>query len=426
MLLISVFGYLKYRQYTSYNQGIHKNAALIFRINADQVYSKLFKDYLGNSGYYEDRNKYSNLNTGLKIPANVFVYNISGRSFDTFFCLMPIKNPENLKAFLKDELRINAIAGQETGLSFGTSPDGKLTVAYNKQRIAIAYSFKKEAIAQILKDMLKGVNMVRPDDERLSKLRANKADVTYVYGRYEGTGNFHDGRITFNGDFSSRYLKSNQGSLSHKKFSRSAQLTMWLNIDLSRLPFKKIIQLKNAQLNIDSLLKHKVRYADLEVAGNIEQQDTVITYDYNEDFEKVAIAATKTSFVPNVVLSLNSDAMPLTKYLNLERVISYNGAFNKTLFPLYNIYWFAGTDEFKLSTSKKVVSTEREDTPYFFGLEIDFGSFSSKSSSQLTFKKMRDLKSLTIFAKQKNNDANCFEAVLKFKKSDINGLAQLF
>ncbi|TKC09559.1 hypothetical protein [Pedobacter frigoris] len=425
VLLVSVFGYLKYRQYISYKLGVHKNAALIFRINADQIYTKLFNDYLSNSAYYKNHNKYLDLNTGLKIPANVFIYNISDKSFDTFFCLMPVANLENLKFFLKNKLKVNAIAGQEPGFNFATSSDNKITVAYNDQRVAIAYSFKKEAVVQVLIQMLKGEHILQFDDRRLSGLRVSKADVAYTCAQYEGIGNFDDGKITFDGDFSSKYLKSNHGSLSRRKFSRSAPLKMWLNIDLSRLPFDKI-QFKNAKLNMDSLIKYKIGYADLEVDGHIKQLDTVITYDYNEDFEKVENATTKEVFVPNVVFSLSSDAPPLAKHLNREHIIGDNGTFNKTLFPLYDIYRFAETDEFKLSTSKEVISsTEREETPYFFGLEMNFGFFSGKSSS-LSLKKIGALKSLTIFAKEKNNDANRFEAILQFKQSNINGLIQLF
>ncbi|MGY0035934.1 hypothetical protein [Pedobacter sp. NJ-S-72] len=134
--------------------------------------------------------------------------------------------------------------------------------------------------------------------------------------------------------------------------TKGLSINAWLNGDLKTL-FKKDLHFKNSLLEKDTLLKYYNGYAALELGDPVNQYQPVITYEYNDEFEKVERIQQQEVKVPDITLSLKGKAPALLNYLQKQSIISPDEQLNKDLFPLYEVYSNNNTGLLQLSTSEK-------------------------------------------------------------------------
>ncbi|SDK73634.1 hypothetical protein SAMN04487898_11185 [Pedobacter sp. ok626] len=432
ILLLAFFGYLSLRKYYAYKDTIHADAELIVKVDADQLYCDLAMDYLSNLSYYRSK-KASSIESGLNIPSQIFVYTVKSKSAHTYFCTMPVADSLLLKSFVKQRLGITTLKNEGQYLS-GRSANGRLTIAFNAQTFALGYAFNGENVQDVLTDLLNKRNLLSDKDQKIVRLKALKSHLACVLGNYTGTGDFKDGQLHVEGDFSLNGFTVNGNSFSHRVFDKDAIVKTWLNVNPSLNKSFGRIKVKDYEIYPDSLLKYCNGYFDMEMVNPVNQADTVITYEYNDDFEKEETLTPRVVKVPGVNGVIAGNVTGLLNYLTRTNIIN-NSRVNKELFPLYKFYAKDNQTGILLSTDQQAVTSQlTESTPYFFYLDVDFDKLKSQGQFPLFEKYIRQLNRLVVKAKSgvvekveriKHDPRNHFEIDLYFKRKDVNALGQL-
>lgn len=425
LLLISVYSYFKFRDYSAYRNVIHADASFIIKIDADKIYSTLFFDYLSNPSYYRTRNS-NGPESGLAIPGHVFIYTVRSKSDLSYFCSLPIADLALLKKFIKLRLGIENFKREGQGITLGTSKDGKLIVAFNGETFALAYSFQKEGVNDVLTDLLNKNNLLAESDAKIAGLKRVNAHLAYTFEGFSGAGEFKDGMIHVKGDFNFKDLHAGGNAFKHREFDKNAAIKMWLHAQISLSKPHAEIQLKEHRISPDSLLKYYNGYFDAEFAGAVNQIDTVLTYEYNDDFEKEEIKRARVVKVPGLSGTFCTKSERLSHYLLKERILRFNGVISKQVFPLYTLYGKSNAGAFMLSTDKdRGLPALSQKSPYFFYLGMNFKMLEAQRQFPSLERHIKPLSSMWIKALKAGAEKNQFEMAINFKLKNINALTQL-
>lgn len=425
LLLISGYSYFKLREHSAYRNVIHADASFILKIDADKIYSTLFFDYLSNPSYYHSRNN-KGTESGLAIPGHVFIYTVRSKSELSYFCSLPIADLALLQQFIKLRLGIENFKKEGQRISTGTSKDGKLTVAFNAETFAFAYSFQKERVGDVLTDLLNESNRLAESDTKIAELKKINAHLAYTFGGFSGAGEFKDGMIHVKGDFNFKDLNVQGNAFNHRVFDQHAAIKMWLHAHISPNKPHTEIQLKERSIYADSLLKYYNGYFDAEFAGAVDQIDTVLTYEYNDDFEKEEIKTARVVKVPAITGTFRAKSEPLSHYLLKEGVLRADGVISKQVFPLYTLYGKNNAGTFMLSTDKDCeLPALSQSSPYFFYLEMNFKKLQAQRQFPWLERHVKPLSSMWLKALKAGAEKNNFEMVVNFKMRNINALIQL-
>ncbi|WP_310146540.1 hypothetical protein [Pedobacter africanus] len=424
LLLALAYGYLSLRRYTSYRHRIHSDAAFIIKVDVDRIYRTLAADYLLNSSHYK-KSKRNSLKTGLDIPANVFIYTVHSRSAQTYFCSLPVSDTAELRVFINKKLGITRF--KNTGkYILGSSANGGLTVAFNEQTFAVAYSLKKENVQEILEQLMNRENFLPDTDPGIKKLKALSAHLAYVFEEYTGTGQFKAGHFHMQGDFNFKGLRVQGKVFNHRVFDKDAILKLWLDAKSITTHRLAPLQLKTHTIYPDSLLKYCNGYFDVELSKPVNQADTLITYEYNDDFEKVAVTTPRMVRVPGINSMLSARPTALVNQLVAQGILK-GGKVNPHLFPLYSVYTKYRPSALLFSTNEHAAfSGLKTQTPYFFYLETDFRKLSEQEQFPLLETYIKTLRKLEVSALNVKPGLQHFEMDLYFRLKQVNALAQLF
>lgn len=423
LLLVAVYCYFSFSKYNASKDRIHADAELIIKVDTDRLYSTLAMDYFSNPSYYQNKSIES-IESGLKIPAQIFVYTVKSKSDQTYFCTLPVADTVLLKSFIKEKLGITAVKNMGQYIT-GSSSNGRLSIAFNTHMFVAGYSLNGEKVENVIADLLNKRNLLPNNDQLLIKLKGLKAHLAYVFKDCYGTGDFKDGQLHLEGSFSSEHFDVKGKTFSHRTFDKDAIIKMWFNVTPSLNKSYAGFKVKSYDVYPDSLLRYCNGYFDIEMGKTVHQVDTIITYEYNDDFEKEEIVTPRNVTVPGINSVMASHAKGLIDYLSKSNII-VSGQVNKELFPLYRLYAKSNETTVMLSTDRNaVISASRENTPYFFYLGIDFEQLKEQAQFPLLEKYIKPLSRLVIKANPESSHKNHFEVDLDFKRKDINALGQL-
>ncbi|MFA4871225.1 MAG: hypothetical protein WC623_23700 [Pedobacter sp.] len=422
LLLLIAYSYLSLRRYNTYKNTIHADAEFIIQLDVDRLYSSLAMDYLSNPSYYRKKS-ISSIESGLKIPSQIFVYTVKSKSAQTFFCTLSVIDTLSLKLFAKQKLGITSFRNEGQYVT-GSNANGRFTIAFNADNFVVGYSQNAENVHDVLIDLLKKQNLLSADDHRLTKLKALKSHLAYVLNDFVGTGDFKNGQLHLEGDFSTEHFVVKDKVFNHRVFDKNAIVKMWF----SAAPFNKsyaTVKLKSYNLAPDSLLKYYDGYVDLEMGNLVSQTDTVVTYEYNDNFEKEETLTPRTVKVPGINSVIAGNAVGLNNYLSRANVIAKDKV-NKELFPLYQLYVENNGDGLMLSTEQNRMKSDlRKDSPYFFYLDVDFEKLKAQGQFPVFEKYISLWSRLIVKANPETSQKNHFELDLHFKRKDINAFMQL-
>lgn len=418
MLLIFFLLFLAYRYNKSYNDVIHKDAKSIIKINVDGIYKSIAFNFLQNAGYYLSKNdKGDNLaetKNGLSFPSNIFLFTVNGMANDTFFGSLPLSNINDFRNYAKSKWNIGKFEIKD-GLLVGKNQNQKITIAIFKNRIAFSYSNNNEDTFSILKDLLKRENILSKDHIAVSKLKNNSDHLFYLYGKTEVFANFNAGNICIGGLLPQLY--HNQQEI---QFNPQSAVQFYINSPLPNFG-KSNFQIDNYSLNLDTISKYYNGLTTFELIKATKQSDTVIAYEYNDDFEKVEQVTVKNVMVPEIVFTLKSNGIGLANYLKSEGVLDYNNVLNKKVFPLYAAYANFNNQKFSLGTSKEIKQQALQKSEGPFYLKINFDELRKHNELKLITSYFISLKKLEI----KTDNKNSLNGLIEFKDKNIISLLQL-
>ncbi|MBL6448633.1 hypothetical protein JMN32_20140 [Fulvivirga sp. 29W222] len=429
LLLFVFYGFLKYRQYDSYQGMIHKNADLIIKINSDQLIQKIALNSISNPSFYfspseEDSTSAEDVDViskGFTLPANLFIYSLKG-DIKTYYTSLKVNDSSALKTYIQSKLDVSNFKVLRK-YSYASSEDNKIQIAYNDQRLALAYTFNGQDIKKTLEQILSQNEAVATDSETISTLREASGDVVILQRDNLADIDFDNGKIVLSGIWNpdvgiefpttAPVALPDTGTSLHLGFSGNvpAQFLKSYNINSITIP-------------LDSLARDYGGYFDLKVTGNTIQHDTIITYDYNDDFEKVEVKTVNKTKVPGVRVLIKGKANHMLDLLRKNR-IAINNKLNRTILPLLDLSIIENdSSELFLTNLDSVPAPRYTNSPDFFMLHTNFQRLGLQNSLFVQHKYLKNLNTLNIQASRVGK-AVSIKGQLLLNNEDINALIQL-
>src|SRR5690606_12421174 len=338
LLLLVIFGVLYYRQNSSYKNAVHKRADFIVKVSVDQLIRKVAWDILRNKSFSEKEEpstgKKEKRSHGIAYPANIFIYNLKDTP-NTFFTTLKLKDTINLEFFLKEKLGIQSFTA-ESEIRYGQSSKKKMQAVYNSEKLVLSYSFSDKNIESILEDILLEKAMMDPGSTLLSSLKENDADVVIMQDEDVAEVYFKKGKALIKGNITKpEHLILPSGKIMVQQPETDAAVFGWFAGMLNSDGIKNKI-VGNKLIPLDSLLPYYKGQMQIEVGKKVVQHDTIVTYEYDDDFEKVEVKTLREKEVPGVNIIIQGDPFHCRRLLEKEKVLIDN-KLNREIFPLYEL-----------------------------------------------------------------------------------------
>ncbi|TCD08529.1 hypothetical protein EZ449_11840 [Pedobacter frigidisoli] len=430
LLLIFFVGTFKYRQYQANEVSIPKNATSLVKISIDEIYKSLAANMISNPGFYFQldkkataENKENKFDTGLKIPASIYCYTIEGKPKTAIFSRLAISDFQEFSNFIRNTLKLNIT--KASGLNLAQNNLKNFTILFNDEYAAIVITAQRDEFETVLKDILNERNFIKVGDSKFNVIKKSTDHLAFIDKDNKGYINFENGEINFDNEFLSKTIIPAKKPF-YRKFNTESAVSFWLNANFAKAD-NKTYKLKNASLERDSLLKYYKGYLDFEWINTTQQTDSVITYEYNDDFEKVEKISLQKRAVPKFILNISADAVGLKNYLNQKNIIKQDTALvNKAVFPLYKVFVGGDTKQLTLST-KKYDKTDKNNLPSndFLSINIDFIKVNKQISLPFFTNSFKSLSRLDIKGKVIENGKIKVDGKLELVNKDINSLYQL-
>lgn len=428
-LLIFFVGTFKYRQYKASQILIPKNTTTLIKISVDEMYKSLALNMITHPGFYlkpdlkkDSLSKTNKFDHGLKIPSSIYLYTIQDQPTTALFSRLIIDDFNKFELFIKNTLKLQL--SKKDGLNHGKSKLGNLAVLYNADNAAIVFSNEAGKYVATLTEILNQKNQIQLEKSKFKYISQSTDHIAFYNIKNNASINFEKGLLKFENDFVSETIVP-QKKTTHRKFDNQSVMNMWFNADFVSTS-NKTHRLKNISLDSDSLTKYYNGYMDFEWTGTTHQLDSIITYEYNDDFEKVEKITLQKREIPNLVMSIDATA-GLQNYLSRQNVINLDsGTINKSVFPLYKLFVSEADKKLILSTKKAAdLNSNFISSNIFFGLNINFKPLNKQASFPFFKPYFKSFKHLNVVGKATSNNKIRIEGTLTFVNENINTLYQI-
>jgi len=419
LLLLSFIGVLRYRQYSSYKVPVHAGAQTIIKVNADDFlkmfvsnYGINFKKKITNN---EKKAKEPSINTGIWLPGNLFIYNLSSLKPATLFCTLPVFNQQDFILFAQKKWKLLFV--KKDGIYFGNNQAGTLNVACNKDYISFAWSPAKENVQSYLKEILSSKNLGEQHAAVAARLKEQHLPLAAINGNNVFSLNFNGNQLLLHALLDSVSGFALPANFQQRSYAADTHSYFSFNGILSPSLFKKEYNIKQYKLATDSILPYFQGYLDLQLGPNSIQKDSISTYEYDDNFEKVAKLTVTDVQVPSLQLSVN--ALPgLLQYLKRQQIISAGMQLNPEVFPLYQVGVRQQDAELQFSTSGNSVKQVFTGSGNFLALKLDVEKIAAQVNLSLLEEYIKNILQLEMQGTRKQ-DKMIIEGKLLFKGSAI-------
>ncbi|TDQ28394.1 hypothetical protein [Tenacibaculum caenipelagi] len=181
--------------------------------------------------------------------------------------------------------------------------------------------------------------------------------------------------------------------------------------------FKKL-----TSLSLDSITGKWNGALNFNLSSFIEKSDTIVSYEYDDDFNKVEKKQIQHMITPNVVLDIEGKG--LCGYLNKKQAIKLvenDSVF--TLMPLFTTYVSCKEDVLRLTSVKNQFEKKEAEETNKFLFWFDVAAYQEKERGMYTFQnKYLDKINTIQFSVAKNNEV---KATVQLKNTSKNFFFQL-
>ncbi|RAJ17781.1 hypothetical protein [Olleya aquimaris] len=429
VLLLLFKGFLMYRNYASYQDVIHENADHIIKVKVDGLIQTIVFNAISNPSFYNRTStEKDSLKTdkktgkGFSIPANLFVYTIKNKPSTTFFTSLKLTDSSNFTNHLMSDFKIENFETSK-GITIATTNDHNFLIAFNDKQCVMAYNPSKENINEVFSELLIDNKTLSKSDEKWSKIKDANSHINYVTKNNNLHLDFNSGNISITGNLELPVFLNVPRTYTGVQFSKDASATLNLNV-FSTLQYVSF-DFEGTEIKVDSLNDYYNGHIALEIAQTTTQIDSIISYTYNDDFEKVETKSAVKKEVPEINVQLSSKGSKLYKYLERASIIK-QGMLNKELFPLYQFKIDTTTTSLLASTNihKPEVFIETENTNVL-ELNIDFKKLKQQNHFPMLNSYLEQLLTLKTIGTFNKDETLQIEGKVQFANKDINALVQL-
>lgn len=441
---LGYYGFTRYKKASAFSGVIHENADSAFRIEIHDIRETLFWDAVTSPKYYynnknsseKDSDDTEAIGNGITIPYNLFLYSVPDIKH-TFFSTFEIYNTTEFEIFIKESLADRAVNIQKSETEdyyFVLLKDVKLILAWNDEKMVVAASLKPsfEKVVSVFTDILTNDKTIKDrNHELLEALKNQSGHIVYSNGKDLTTVNFTDGEVQMNGSIATATKAVFPKEISLETMPNTS-LSLYFDSNFSNeyLKEKFIENLNGAtfltknNLGLSKIADRTNGFFSLEIKGKTIQNDTIITYEYDDNFEKVAQKTVQEKEVPKIYMNLGAENESLKDYLIEVDAVTTDDIF--TPFPLYQVYAKEDAMYTYFSTDRNARASQRTITTNFLECTIDFNKLQEDLSIPQTKQLFSLLSDFRVRALQGEGKKIAVKGSLTGKHSDINIISQLF
>ncbi|SEM51305.1 hypothetical protein SAMN05216436_10555 [bacterium A37T11] len=420
LLGLLTYSWLEYRQYRSYQTQIHPKAETLVRIQLDGIIKSMLGNISGNLGYVRNHWKTKKgqgifqqvKSSGLLWPANIYMYTVVGVS-DTWFSSLKVKNVTAFKAFIKGLPGHWQEQENKDGLSQFASQDGRYLVMFSTSRVVLALAYHRldQVAGKVCSDIL--LKKTIPVSESIFA-KALKADHHHIMGsapNMDASMQFESGTISITASYRGNLVKGTD-SLRPRRFDNNSLLKIWLDADIHRLTERYAAVLNQKGIPVDTLNRYYGGYLVAEWKDNtLLQRDTVVSYSYNDNFEKTEQVMVREDTVPEFYLGMKASPH-LLGYLPQRLIYQLHSGHHEDL--LYTGTGLRFSDE-------RMVNL----TADFFYMYADVGRIRKAANVSYLPEFSQAIKDVEFRAQQKTDNV-FMEGNITLQDPKVNSLLQLF
>ncbi len=362
--------FIRYKQASNFTDRIPATATAVININTRQLEHHLLIDLLTHPSSYIDfipsiaedsvEEESFSLTKGISIPKNILLYTENDALEDTWLTsVFEIDDVEELSAYLLSEKFIK----QQHG-AIDVFKKGNISFAIKSKKLIISLNYKSEKdMLGKLEAIFNETNFLLTTAPLLKTIVNSKSDICFASteknfleanfkkGKLEVLGMLNSYSDLFTANSQPKFPENSIAYISGKFNKKNSYFQKLLGSDNQR-KFEEF-----THLSIDSIISKWDGNFSVNLKSINHKIDSIITYDYDDDFNKVEVISTQQIIVPDVNISLGK--MPdnsLFHYFEQKNAIKIIAT--DSIFAAIPLYGFLASDKDKILEIYTIATSE--------------------------------------------------------------------
>ncbi|HBK71560.1 MAG TPA: hypothetical protein DDZ39_07900, partial [Flavobacteriaceae bacterium] len=385
LLLVYLF---RYNQSQVFEGRVPKDATTVVNVNLRQIENDLLFDFLAHPiTYLKSRrrekdsikkNKFPFIN-GIEIPENVLFF--SNESTFKNHWLSTVFNLKDKEKFTHYFLREKFVKSSLGAIEFYTK--GNLVLAIYKDKLIHViksrdFGSTEDDISKMVTSVFNESEFLSQESELLKPISTSKSDLSFSSTNTSFLEvNFKEGLLEVTGNLVSDFFMTSTSS----EIVGNPVGFFTAKINKGNVHFKNIVAKGKVKfdrfthLSLDSIVRKWNGKLNLNLISIENITDTIVTYEFDDDFNKVKKIATQEKAIPSLDIRLGKESQSdLSAYFWRKNAIQVHN--NDTVFAALPIYKFDvvdANDIFELTSGQNFSSQDSKTTKsrlnFYFDME---------------------------------------------------------
>lgn len=405
--------FLQVRKHEAEKQLVHKHSTSVVKVAVDDIIINVLWSEIknGNSLKTDSIRKEKedkSWDLGLKIPASLYFFSVN----NDFKKIYTYQNLKDKKVFQQTILEFFKLDSTDLHLNdnywwIGSS-DNKMKCIGDDTNVLFSMNLSSGDYFGELEEMWTQRANLFEVPAKIDELKGISFNEDIVYAILKTKDNFsidfEDGLIKTKANVNTKVFQANKDK-KVRKMSKDDIFNAYINIDMRSIlnTFKSFFDKQS--LAKDLLIDSFTGYADVQLKkGDVLQQDTIITYEYTDDFETIERESIQEQKVPNLIFTIKGGE-------DLNNVIP-NKIYYKGFKKYENGYVILSTSEAN-SSSIELINSE-----YFLNIQYQYDESFSKYYS--SYPKLNEIESISVTGKSTDDSRSIFEGELRLKEKNLH------
>jgi len=370
----------RYKQGLIIEGKVPSAATEVVQIDLRQIEHHLLFDAIKNPLKYisfkTKKKDAPSLKKAIVIPRNLLFFTNTSNLKDAWFSnFVNIKDNTELKSYLLQE-------------GFEASTDGDLelfrkdmvVIGISNNKLLVTYKKKQRIpLSVAIQAVFKETNFYKKDADLLKSISNSKSDISYAsIGADFLEADFKKGLFEIKGKIHSELFVADV----HPKYSGSSIGFLAAKINRDHTIFKSLITDGN-KTKFDEFTKLSVDSITNKWDGNIafnlktidKKIDTIVTYEYDDDFNKIEKKSAQELVMPDLTIALGSQAGLYEYFYNNKAVQIIENDTLFTSFPLYKMYARKQNNGLHIFTQKQFDTSSSKEEQFKLRAHLDINSY---------------------------------------------------
>ncbi|RKR14873.1 hypothetical protein CLV91_0954 [Maribacter vaceletii] len=441
--LVGYWGYTWYCNTASLLGVIHKDADSVIKIGIQDIKETLVLDAITSPKYYynnasfktKKKEKDTVEKKGINFtPHNLVLFTVP-KVQNTYFSILTIEDNNAFKNQIKEYSKgLHQKIDKEHNIHWLEHKKQHWVCAWSNNKLVVSfgldntYQKSKKVFVEVLKE---GKVITSKNNKWITTLSKSNSHITFIDTKGKTEIQFKDGKAVLEGSLETNEVNAYPNKVSYDRVPNAALEFYWdgnFNRNKNREQFiaswKNNAFLKKANINVPEIAELTNGFFYAGVNGTTMQTDTIITYGYDDNFNKIEQKSLQEKLVPSIILNLGREKQPLKSYLKEQELLTENNIFKSI--PFYHFYVEEDATATCFKTQKLKQSTEQITSSNFMNLFVDFNKAKEVVQIPQVNRFFNLLNSLQISAQQSSNNKVVLKGTIEGKLEKVNILSQVF